>query len=247
MYCKQGEISYCCTILTEYIETVAEPYLFSAWGEYDNETRVDELNLKYKNSLELIRSVKPSTLIDLAGNSGIIPIVLRNEIESAICADTDLNALNRMWNYLTTADKKHDGAGSTVIPVYLNILAATPALFNSCSTDGLCITPHYPSAYERYKSECAVVLSVLHHLVYKYAVTFEQLIPHLKRFTWKYLLIEWVEREEIAATEHFNGRLYSWYTRNNFEQSLRKHFDIISTKPSGMTTRTLYLCVVKNA
>ena len=101
------------------------------------------------------------------------------------------------------------------------------------------------NAIERLKSELVLALAIVHHLVFRQQLTFEEIIGQIRLFCEKYLIIEFVDKEDSYLSD-FKLEGFEWYTKENFESILKRQFEIIQTKPSTPSeTRQLYFCKLK--
>jgi hypothetical protein len=87
-------------ILRSCIEKISDNLsIESVWQDYqqhlfDALSDTAQYSDKQKKVLELVRSVKPDSLLDLGGNQGVYSIILHNEVKYAVTADTDRNCID---------------------------------------------------------------------------------------------------------------------------------------------------------
>ncbi|GHV18070.1 hypothetical protein AGMMS49938_19020 [Fibrobacterales bacterium] len=254
---KEGAITQIAELIKMYVEHFANIVIISEWSEYGKivlnsinnnptsggggqDSPLGELNLyaKYSNALEMLRMIKPLTIVDIAGNSGIIDIYLKDEVKYSVVIDSDSNALNDLWEY--TKENR-----ITIVPVYMNILTPNVGRGSDGFVDSDGIKAFKARAIDRFKCECAVALGIIHHLCYKSALQFEAAIRLFSWYTNKYLLIEFVDRQDPAVC-CWNQQGMDFYTKSNFEQKLNKVCKIIQTASAANIYRTLYLCELKH-
>lgn len=97
-----------------------------------------------------------------------------------------------------------------------------------------------------------VIMAALIHWVYSCTAlygNFDEIISYVRGLTNKYLVIEWVNPNDpaIRSFKHitFNKNIIKQpYTRENFLNSLNKHFSNVQKVHSVTTTRELFLCTV---
>lgn len=210
-----------------------EDYQDGEWMLTNDKTK---WTLKMQNAISLIESVKPYTIIDIAGNQGWYGSYFRQYLDSSIIVDSDVNALDKLWTRI-----KNEKINN-VIPVKMSICAPSLGRHYDGFIDGKTIKSIRKCGCERYRSEFAIALSIVHHLAFREYLSFDEIISLLSEYTTKYLLIEFVDKED-KFIEDFIKVGYEWYTKDNFERSLKQQFNILQQKESSpKETRTMYLC-----
>ena len=210
--------------------------------EWDWSQNRDNWSMKMKNVISLIKTVKPNSIIDLAGNMGWYGSYLHDEVSQVIIADMDYGCIDHLWKNI------HDRKMNNVYPVYMSL--CTPSLdyyrdYPISSNSGL--IPWRLSSNDRFKSELVLALAIIHHLAFGQQLTFKEIIEQISLYTKKYLIIEFVDQKDVYI-DYFLKKGFEWYTRENFEKQLLRKYDILSFKESTPSeTRTLYLCQLKDA
>jgi hypothetical protein len=231
--CGNGDIETCCRLLQEFVKSLPPIVIISPWSDYSindllliRTRQTDAVAKKYSATARWVDSYKPRTLIDLAGNKGILAFLLQDKVDYCLNLDIDLGALNTTWLAANSPEFK---GKVPVVPVFLHILRA--------SSDEI----------KQFRCEMAVALALLHHLVFTELLTFEQAITKLLQFTERYLVIEFVEPHDSAIIN--NGwaekQGFDWYTAANFEEALMKHCYILDRQDTSGDMRSVYLCKVK--
>jgi len=235
-----GDIQSCCTMLKEYISGIQiSRILDSTWNGYQNELYdtqdVAEWSDKQRTVVEMIRSVKPKTLLDLAGNMGWYEFAVHGGLERCIVADLDYNCIDFVYQYVVEHQIEN------VYPVYLNLVTPTPAYYKDAHIGDTAIIPWRKSAIERFKSEMVLALAIVHHLAFSQQLSFEEMIGQFALYTSRWLIIEFMEREDIVVAPALENKSFDWYTQDNFERALAAKFRIVSSAHSEKT-RILYFC-----
>lgn len=211
------------------------------WGDYqeDEWKRADDRNLwttKMKNVETMIKDVKPKSIVDIAGNQGWYGSCCRDIVDRAIVVDMDMDALDRLWNRIKNDDMRN------VIPMKMSICAPSLGRHYDGLIDGNTIKPLRECGCKRIKSEMAIALAIVHHLAFREHLSFEEIIRLLMSYTERYLIIEYVEQTD-QFINNFIKVGYEWYTKDKFEECLKKYFEILKVERSmPEETRTLYLC-----
>jgi len=235
-----GDIQTCCKMMKEYVSNIQMTRICnSGWNGYQNElyeaTGVETWSDKQRAVIEMVRSVKPKTLLDLAGNMGWYEFTLCDEVERCIVADLDYSCVD--FVYQTVVQRKI----KNVYPVYLNLVTPTPAYYKDTAIGDTAIVPWRKSAIERFRSEMVLALAIVHHLAFSQQLSFEEIIGQFALYTSKWLIIEFMEREDSVVAPALKNTDFDWYTKDNFEYVLATQFHIISSTHSE-PTRILYLC-----
>ena len=224
---------FCKEMRTEYKNGDWENYQDSEW-EKDNDRK--KWSIKMHSVTSMIEKVSPCSIIDIAGNQGWYGAYFREKTDFVIVVDMDSTALDKLWHRV----KKNKLLN--VFPVYMSICAPSLGRHYDGFVDGSTVKKIRKSAIDRYKSELAIALAIVHHLAFREHLSFEEIIKVIAAYTYKYLVIEFVDQTDEFIT-YFNKKGYEWYTQSGFEEALESEFKIIETKPSSPKgTRTLYLC-----
>lgn len=236
----KGDIQTCCIQMKEYVSGIRISRICeSGWDGYQNElyeaADVTTWSDKQRAVIEMVRSVKPKTLLDLAGNMGWYEFMLCNEVERCIVADLDYSCVD--FVYQTVVQRKVEN----VYPVYLNLVTPTPAYYKDTPIGDTAIIPWRKSAIDRFKSEMVLALAIVHHLAFSQQLSFEEIIGQFALYTSKWLIIEFMEREDSVVAPALKNPNFDWYTQEGFERVLKTQFRILSSIHSE-PTRILYLC-----
>jgi len=238
-----NDIQTVCSILREYIKNIELDNVFkTGWLGYQNElydkNKPVPLSQKQKAVLEMVRSVKPESMIDLAGNMGWYSFELHNEVKQCITADLDYACVDFVFH------KVIEDKIANILPVYMNIISPTPDYYKDSMIGNTAIVPWRKSAIKRFQSQMVLALAVIHHLVFSQQLTFPEVIGQLSLFSSKWLIVEFMEREDSVVEPALVNKDFDWYTKENFENELKKKFNILSVTNSEQT-RILYLCEKK--
>lgn len=240
----RGDIQSCCTVLREFISNIQLSQVRdSIWNGYQNELykadAEENWSDKQKAVMDMIRQIKPKTLLDLAGNMGWYEFKIHSEVERCIVADLDYNSVNFVYQHVTGHKIEN------VYPVYLNLIAPTPAFYKDTPIGNTAIIPWRRSAIDRLKSELVLALAIVHHLAFSQQLSFEEIIGQFALYTNRWLIIEFMEREDLVVAPALKKKDFDWYTQERFEEVLCRQFSILSSVHSE-PTRILYLCEKKN-
>lgn len=225
---NEGKIAEVCNLLTAYVKEITSDFRsFSDWTGYQDNLynrQHDEENYtrKQKEVLSLVRSVKPGSVMDLAGNMGWYSIALSDEVDYATTLDIDSGISDCAYEMIKQKGVKN------VYPLYANAMQ-----------------PKTGGFIQRVKCDMVLALAVIHHLALTQGLTFEQILYKMSLYTNRFLLIEFVMPEDpysIQYLRQFEDDRTTWYTKERFEKALNKMYRIIEQRPSEVPTRRLYLC-----
>ena len=90
--------------------------------------------------------------------------------------------------------------------------------------------------------EMVLALAIVHHMVFRMYLNFEEIVNLLLRYTKRYLLVEWIDGSDKFIVD-FKQDGFEWYTKENFVFEIQKKFKIqkvIDSTPSE--TRCIFVC-----
>ena len=230
---QQGRIVEFCDLLKKYVESISNHFKsLTDWSDYQEplfKAMYDESlwTNKPKNVIKMIRETNAKTMLDLAGNMGWYSIIMSKELDYAISVDADAGISDCAYEMT----KKFQT--TNVLVAYFDLI--TFRLY----------PPHSILRCDRLRCDIVLALALVHHLTLIQGLSFEKMTEVLALYTNKYMIIEFADRDDewviSLLKQHYPFRT-AWYTKERFEAALTKTFKIISTAPSDLDTRTLYLC-----
>ena len=168
------------------------------------------------------------TVFDAGGNNGEFSELLRDRVDSIICADFDHYSINHFYNRIK--EKKI----ANIHAVIIDLSNPSPAIGAN--------NKERASFIERTKTDLVLALALIHHLAIGKNIPFDS-VAELFYSTGRYLFIEFVpkEDEKVQLMLQQKRDVYSWYTEEAFLKSFEKKFSILSKEKIGDSGRTLYL------
>lgn len=145
------------------------------------EREPDSWTIKERNIQELASKLKPKTVLDIGANIGWFSLMFARHGASVISLERDEECINQLYSYV---HKEH----LDVLPLVMDIRQPAPQYELNIGT--------VLAATERCKSELVMALAVIHHMVGEQGMTLEHLVYILDTFTEKYLLVEFVPKNE---------------------------------------------------
>lgn len=237
-----NNINECCRLIRNYLLDMKMKFNTKKTGQwigYQDELydkSYSDWSYKQKNVVDMVKSVKPTTLLDLAGNMGWYEFTLHNDVEYCITADIDYDCIDFVFNKVRSEGVKN------IYPMHLNLVVPTLARYYGGVIGNTAIIPVCKGAIDRCRCEMVLALAIIHHLVFRQLMSFKESVEQFALYTSKYLIIEFVDRNDtIVEPLVKDNKDFDWYTKENFEAELKKVFyikDINNTHKS----RILYLC-----
>jgi SAM-dependent methyltransferase len=216
--------------LRNQIEQITFQRIKTDWSEYDGDypdlTLQDQWDDKHKSAYEALCRSKPKTVLDIASNRGWFSQIAARQGAQVVAFDIDEPSISKLYRDLR-------GTDTTILPLVMDFENPSPA-------EGICYQ-WMPAATERYRCEMVLAIALVHHLVFKAFLPFEQIAAGLSSFTEKTLLVEFIPHDDIHVSRWWNES-YAWYTLENFQAALRNHFSQIEILPSAPHPRIYLLC-----
>ena len=212
------------------IESVAIPAPRTEWSEYLEDfpplSASPEWTLKHHSVHRVLAELRPATVLEIGSNRGWYSQLAASLGSQVVSFDTDETAITRLYLDAKTA-------GLTILPLVMDFKFFTPARGYFCRT--------YPAASERLKCDLVLAIALTHHLVFRQHLGFETIADGLGLFAKRWLLVEFKPRE-YRHLRSWLSESYSWYTLENFVQTLRKRFSDVRTVYVEPESSVLLLC-----
>lgn len=181
---------------------------------------------KQKTIASILEKLKPKTVLDIGCNKGWYSILAAKSGAKVISFDKDESCIAQIY---LEAEKE----GLDIIPLVMDFLNPSP-------TFGWCCK-QFPSAIERLNSEMVFALALIHHLIFKQFQNFDRVVEALSIFSNRWLLIEYVPRDDEYIEACWHER-FDWYNIENLIMTLKKHFNDVQVFDSYPEDRKLLLC-----
>jgi hypothetical protein len=180
------------------------------WGGYHRELYRDGNILptpRFNTIVEIVKGLGPASLLELAGNQGILSMMLAAELPgvSLTCTDYDEIAVDAM--YLKAKER-----GITVSPALLDFVYPT-------------LTSHGKHPCDRFRAEAVLALAVTHHLLLTGRMPIDTVFRSISSFSRKYVLVEFMPlglHDGVSAPP-----LPAWYNVDWFRNNFRAEFDLL--------------------
>ncbi len=205
------------------------------WSDYcDDEVDLDtygEWMVKRRMVADVLDRCKPETLLDIGCNTGWFSKLASLKGSRTVAFDLDEPSMNKLFQNKVAGELK-------ILPLVINFADPPPAYGMALRCTG---------PYERFASEFVLGLAIVHHLVFKQGETFHTIVEKISKYTTKWLLIEFISREDKYVWKYFERwpsyrQKFDWYTTENFLNALGKRFPKVEVLPSNPDPRVLVLC-----
>jgi len=201
----------------------------SSWGQYHDEYFDKNNKIKadprFTRISELIQAYSPSSILDLAGNAGVLSQLIAERLPEVhiICTDYDSNAIDHLYHRI----QKHP----------LSNLSMAVHDFMSPESNSSEKNPQ-----NRFKSDCVIALAVTHHLLLSQGYQYDQIFKIIGSYSNRIVFIEYMPLG--LHDGHQSPQLPHWYTQENFEKSFSKFFTLLHTEQLDIN-RVLFIGQVR--
>ena len=186
----------------------------------------DAWTAKQRSLYDILTQLRPDSVLDIGSDTGWyskLAALLGSRVVSF-----DKNLLHTTQLYYAARNKK-----LPILPLVMDFTDPTPSR-------GL--ASHWAiAATERFQCDMVMALTLVHQIVFKRHLNFEQIVDGLALFSKRWLVVEFAPRENRDVGERRSNTL-SWYTLENFIWSLRRRFHTVNILPSFPKPRVLLLC-----
>lgn len=207
-------------IVSSYINAIKKPNQHSAWSNYHTHYYSENISNRLNYIVEKCISLNKRTILDLAGNQGLVGSLIsgktNNKIE-IITTDYDENALDYGFNHIGSTN-------NNINFVLINCILAGQ---------------RDQTIYKRLKSDIVLALAVTHHLILGQGYNLEYILNEFRQFTNEYLFIEFMPKGLWKEGDEY-PELPAWYNETWFEEKLQLHFQIVE-KVKLETNRILFI------
>lgn len=213
------------------IEHLIRPRFASNWAEYydgfyPSFSPCAEWTAKHFTAYRVLSELRPDSLLDIGSNRGWYAHMAAHLGIHVVAFDRDEACIDPLY---TEARK----GGCSILPLLMDFKNPSPGY-------GLCNRWLAP-ATERFQCDMVFALALIHHLVFRQHLMFDQILEGLTIFLKRWLLIEFIPADDHYVRE-WRSRDLGWYTLENFIQSLNKFFFSAKVLPSYPEPRVLLLC-----
>jgi len=184
----------------------------TSWSDYhDSFTQQNgEMTLtpRFQYIADLLISLKVTSILEIAGNQGVLSRALKRANPSLLvtCTDADESALDKGY-----CVSRAEGLG-------INWAVLNPLFFEFATVE--------ESPFLRFQADVVVALALSHHLLLTSGLRLEWVLDLLSKYCRNYLLIEFMPLGLYAGPK--SPPAPAWYTQEWFQREFEKRFNIIS-------------------
>ncbi len=207
----------------------------SEWKNYYNITNYTEAAFDEKYSIvegykKLITSLASGKIIwDFGANTGYFSRIFKDCADEIICFDIDYNATDE--NYKIVRDNKE----TNILPLVFDLANPSPGI-GWANNERKTITERANNV------DVILALALVHHLAISNNLPFNKIAQYFSKIS-KYLIIEFVKKEDSKVQELLNNRkdIFNDYDIQHFEKEFLEYYTLIKKDEIKDTERILYL------
>jgi 2-polyprenyl-3-methyl-5-hydroxy-6-metoxy-1,4-benzoquinol methylase len=220
--------------LKDEVESINTTILTSEWADYYAAFHANEIptfdstdnwTAKNHNVFKVLMDLQPSSVLDIGSNTGWYSQMAARKGKTVISFDTDEICVNQLY-YGAKQNQLN------IMPLVMDFRSPSPG-YGPCNRWLL-------PATERLPCDLVIALAVVHHLVSKQYLNFEQISQTLNSFAKKWVLVEFMPPEDEWVRDWLTPE-FSWYTLENFVSSMRRFFPNVEILDSYPLPRKLLL------
>ncbi len=205
------------------IKRINPPSLLTEWGDYHTNLPESELfteGSRFGLIVEHVKRLNIKSVLEIAGNQGLLSGELGKTIEKVICSDIDENAVD----YMYVKSKKNS------VRIYPSLLDFLSPIYQSL------YYAESNSVTERFKSEAVLALALTHHLILTRKVPIDNIFEALSKYTIRYLFVEFMP---LGLRR---GDVPNWYNQKWFREHFEKYFKLlVETSSEKDGSRVLFI------
>lgn len=210
--------------------TAIAPAAKGAWvSYYANCPSMAEADAAAKATLmeRVLDELAPQTVLDLGANTGQYAMMAARKGARVVALDQDEPSVAAL--YRASRQENLD-----VLPLVMDLGNPSPA-------NGWCASQR-PDALTRFQSDAALMLALIHHLVFTANASLAQVAQLAGRASKRHVVLEWVAPED-AMSVHLRRTAtkdFSFYTLDNMVAALEAEgFAVKALEPHSATRRLL--------
>jgi hypothetical protein len=211
-------MAYTPDLLRLKIANLAPPPPEGAWHCYQDEYFENgELapTPRFERIVEIIRSLECESVVELAGNQGLLSLLLAGQtsIQRVLCTDSDPDAINRLHRYCRQLSPT--SSTRVVHSAVLNFMGPEENFYT--------LPPG-----ERFRADLVTALAITHHLTLAQNFQLRDVMATIAGYSRRFALVEFMPLGLWNGVEA--PPLPDWYTLESFQQAFSEFFEIIQVE-----------------
>jgi len=213
------------------VESITLPSFKNECSDYDQNSSPsllcqDAWTAEHRCLHRILIQLQPGSVLNIGGNIGWYSGLASIRGTRVVAFDTDEQLITQL--YYIARDHR-----LPILPLIMDFTDPTPSR-------GLC--SHWAiAATERIQCDMVLALKLIHRVVSKRYLNFDQIVDGLALFSRRWLVVEFVSPEDQAICGRWSDR-FSWYALDNFVNTLKKRFASVSILSPHAEPHVLLLC-----
>lgn len=204
------------------------------WEKYYSFTNYSETSFEDKKEtvLAYIEKIKPTSVWDLGGNTGVFSRLASSQNIFTVSSDIDMLAVDKNYQIVKSEKEKN------ILPLFIDLSNPSPDLGWA--------NQERESLIKRGPADLVMALALVHHLAISNNLPFENIAEFLTKIG-KNIIIEFVPKNDSQVQKLLASRedIFINYNQENFESVFQKYFNIIEKRQLKDSSRLLYLMAKK--
>ena len=212
------------------LERIRLPLRETEWSNYDSDfpefNSTVDWSPKHHSLIKILLETKPKTILDVGCNRGWYSQLGARTGAHVVSFDTDEPSVTKLFRDASTHQLP-------ILPLLMDFTSPSPGLGPGNEATG--------PAVKRLHCDMVMALALVHHLVFKQLMRFEQIVQGLSFFADRWLVVEFIAKEDRYVQEWWTSR-FDWYSLDRFTSVLRTQYREITRFPSNEEHRWVLLC-----
>lgn len=205
----------------------------SQWSDYmvsNNNYSQEHLQAKITFVEAALSEFKPSKVLDVGANTGHFSALAAQSGAQVVAIDYDPVVVGEIW-------RRAKSEKLNILPLVVNLTRPSPALgWRNLEC---------PSFLDRARNgfDAVMMLAVIHHMLVTERIPLAEIIDLAAELTTDILIVEFISTTDSMFRRISRGRdhLFTNLTKESFETTCRRRFEIIRSQQIEQATRHLYL------
>jgi len=174
---------------------------------------------------EILAKLRPASILDVNSGTGQYSKLAAQLGSDVVSFDSDSFSITDLYN---DASKNH----LRILPLVMDFVRPTP----SCGPSS-----HWSlAASDRFQCEMVLAIGLLHYVVRD--LRFQHIVEGLAAFTKRWLVVEFIPREDERLIGKWWSNRIPWYSLDNLITALGQRFRTVNTIQSYRGSTVLLLC-----